>query len=183
MWRWPEPGGSRTRVRRRGRNVVADILIPHEVVAGQLRTDARRIVDTARSRVNDIRRKTAALKKPKALVELGARPFFVATKEFFVNDYLEFAGAVNIFRDSPTGSVGREEAVMRDPDVILIVTMGLSGQNERQAWKRYALVNAVKNGRVFVIDSDDVCSPTPLSFVRSLETIAGLLHPELKGAS
>ena len=29
----------------RGRNVVADILIPHEVVAGQLRTDAPRIVD------------------------------------------------------------------------------------------------------------------------------------------
>ncbi len=29
----------------RGRNVVADILIPHDVVAGQLRTDARRIVD------------------------------------------------------------------------------------------------------------------------------------------
>ena len=87
--------------------------------------EARRIVDTARSQVDAIRKKTARLKKPRALIELGAKPFFVATKDFFVNDYLEFAGAVNVFRDALSGSVGREEAVVRNPDVIFVVTMGV----------------------------------------------------------
>lgn len=139
---------------------------------------ARRIVDTARSRVDDIRKKTARLRKPRVLIELGTKPFFVATKDFFVNDYLEFAGAVNVFRDAPSGSVGREEAVVRNPDVILIVTMGLSGDNERRAWKRYSSVNAVKNGRVHIMDSNTVCSPTPLSFASALKHIAALLHPD-----
>lgn len=143
--------------------------------------EARRIVDNARAKVNEIRKKTARLEKPRVMIELGTKPFFVATRDFFVNDYLDFAGAVNIFRDAPSGSVGREEAIIRNPDVIFVVTMGLNGDNERQAWKRYSSVNAVKNGRVHVIDSDNVCSPTPLSFVASLRHIAGLLHPDHAG--
>jgi iron complex transport system substrate-binding protein len=73
--------------------------------------------------------------------------------------------------------VGREEAVLRDPDVILIVTMGLSGESERQAWKRFPTVKAVKNGQIYLIDSDEVCSPTPVSFAKSPGDIAALLHP------
>ena len=115
------------------------------------------------------------------MIELGSKPFFVATADFFVNDYLEFAGAFNIFKDAPSGNVGREEAVMRNPDVIIIVTMGVSGKSEREAWRRYMSVNAVKSGRIFVIDSDDVCSPTPPGFVRSLKRIAALLHPDFPG--
>ncbi|MBP1750006.1 MAG: transporter, cobalamide binding protein [Deltaproteobacteria bacterium] len=140
--------------------------------------EARRIVDTARSQVDEIRKKTTRLKKPRVLIELGTKPFFVATKDSFVNDYLEFAGALNVFRDALSGSVGREEAVVRNPDVIFVVTMGLSGDNELKAWKRYASVNAVKSGRVYIVDSNEVCSPTPLSFVRALKHIAGLLHPD-----
>ncbi|HOC45665.1 MAG: helical backbone metal receptor [Syntrophorhabdaceae bacterium] len=143
--------------------------------------EARRIVDTARSEVDAIRKKTARFKKPRVLIELGTKPFFVATRDFFVNDYLEFAGAVNIFQDASSGSVGREEAIVRNPDVILIVTMGLSGDNERRVWKRYSSVNAVRNGRIYIVDSNNVCSPTPLSFARSLKRITGLLHPDDAG--
>ncbi len=143
--------------------------------------EARRIVDAARSDVDAIRAATRKLKKPRVMIELGSKPFFVATADFFVNDYLEFAGAFNIFKDAPSGNVGREEAVMRNPDVIIIVTMGVSGKSEREAWRRYMSVNAVKSGRIFVIDSDDVCSPTPPGFVRSLKRIAALLHPDFPG--
>ena len=144
--------------------------------------EARRIVDTARSEVDAVRRAAQNLKKPKVMIELGSKPLFVATSDFFVNDYLEFAGASNIFKDAPSGTVGREEAIMRNPDVILIATMGLSAGNEREIWKRYTSVNAVKYGRIFFVDSDDVCSPTPPGFVRSLKQIARLLHPDHPGA-
>jgi len=139
--------------------------------------EAARLVGTARARVDAIRRRTARLPKPGVLVQIGSKPFFVATKDVFMNDFIEFSGAVNVFGDVSSGSVGREEAVLRNPDVILIVTMGLSGENERLAWKRFPTVKAVRNGRIYVVDSDDVCSPTPVSFAKSLSDIAALLHP------
>lgn len=139
--------------------------------------EAARLVGTARARVDAIRRRTARLPKPAVLVQIGSKPFFVATKDVFMNDFIEFAGAVNVFRDVASGSVGREEAVLRDPDVILIVTMGLTGENERLAWKRFPTVKAVRNDRIYLVDSDEVCSPTPVSFARSLGDIAALLHP------
>ena len=139
--------------------------------------EAKRLVGIARSRVDAIKQRTACLSRPGVLVQIGSKPFFVATRDVFMNDFIEFAGAVNLFRDVASGSVGREEAVLRDPDVILIVTMGLSGRNERLAWRKFPTVKAVKNGRVYLMDSDDVCSPTPVSFARSLGDIAALLHP------
>jgi ABC-type Fe3+-hydroxamate transport system substrate-binding protein len=139
--------------------------------------EAARLVRTARARVDAVRRRTARLPKPGVLVQIGSKPFFVATKDVFMNDFIEFAGAANVFRDVSSGSVGREEAVLRDPDVILIVTMGLSGESERQAWKKFPTVKAVKNGQIYLIDSDEVCSPTPVSFAKSLGDIAALLHP------
>jgi iron complex transport system substrate-binding protein len=139
--------------------------------------EAARLVGTARARVDAIRRRTARLPKPGVLVQIGSKPFFVATKDVFMNDFIEFAGGMNVFRDVASGSVGREEAVLRDPDVILIVTMGLSAENERLTWKRFPTVKAVRNDRIYVLDSDDVCSPTPVSFAKSLGDIAALLHP------
>lgn len=142
---------------------------------------AGELVRQARVRVNDVRKRTASLSKPRVLVQIGSKPFFVATKDFFINDYIEYSGAVNVFKNAPSGNVSLEEAVMRNPDVIFVVTMGMAGEEERQAWKRFRTVNAVKTGRIYLIDSDEVCSPTPVSFARSLEGIAALLHPgELK---
>ena len=46
----------------------------------------------------------------------------------------------------------------------------MSADNELKAWKRYTSVNAVKNGRIYIVDSDEVCSPTPFGFVQGIET-------------
>ncbi len=144
--------------------------------------ESRLLVSRAQARVDRIKKKTQGLAKPRVLVQIGSKPFFVATKDYFINDYIEFSGAINVFKDAMSGSVGREKAIMQNPDVIFVVTMGLSGDNERLTWKRYSSVGAVKKGRIYLIDSDDICSPTPASFARSLEDIAKLLHPdEAKG--
>lgn len=160
---------------------VCDVFLEIGRVTGR-HEESRSIVGLAMSQVALIRKRTAGLTKPRVLIQIGSKPFFVATKDFFINDYIDFAGAVNVFKDARSGSVGRENAIMRNPDVILVVTMGLSGENERIAWKRFSSVAAVRNGRIYLVDSDDICSPTPVSFARSLGNIASLLHPdEAKG--
>lgn len=160
---------------------LCDVFVQIGRVTGKF-DESKRLAGIAKAKVAAIQKATARLQRPRVLVQIGSKPFYVATKDVFMDDYIGFAGATNIFRDAVSGSVGREAAIVRNPDVIFIVTMGLNAQNERLAWKRFSTVNAVKNNRIYLIDSDDVCSPTPQSFARSLGEIAALLHPdEAKG--
>jgi iron complex transport system substrate-binding protein len=140
---------------------------------------ALKLLADSKKRVSDITQQISKLPKQKVLIQIGSKPFFVATKAFFVNDYIEFAGGFNIFRDATSGSVSREEVLRKNPDVILVADMGLSGENERNVWKRFTSIDAVRKDRIYIIDPD-ICSPTLVSFAESLEEIAHIVHPEYR---
>jgi iron complex transport system substrate-binding protein len=112
---------------------------------------------------------------------LGAKPLFAATGRYFVNDYIEFAGGVNIAKGAKEGIYSREEILRANPDVIVIVTMGIVGEEEKRIWKRYETINATKNNKIYIVDSYDFCNPTPVSFVKTLEQMVGILHSGKKG--
>ncbi|MCX5808226.1 MAG: ABC transporter substrate-binding protein, partial [Proteobacteria bacterium] len=98
------------------------------------------------------------------------------TNEFFVNDYIELAGGINIFKEAGSGLISREEVLKRNPDVILIATMGISGEDERKTWHKYKMINAVKHNRIHLVDPDSICSPTPVSFAEYLEEIIRIIQ-------
>jgi iron complex transport system substrate-binding protein len=56
--------------------------------------------------------------------------------------------------------------------------MGIMAEEEKKNWERYRTINAVKNGRIYIIDSYKLCSPTPVSFVSTLEELVKIIHPE-----
>jgi len=141
---------------------------------------AQRIVDESRGGVEKIREKTKRFGKKRVFVQLGANPLFTATKDSFVHDYIDFSGGVNVAGDSRSGLYSREKVISDDPEVILIVTMGITGEREKNNWRRYATIDAVKKKRIYIIDSYGVCSPTPVTFVQTLKEIAGYLHPDSK---
>jgi iron complex transport system substrate-binding protein len=138
--------------------------------------EARNIVKTSKMKVYDIKKKTAQRPKQKVFVQIGAKPLFAATHEFFVNDYIELAGGINIFKEAMSGLISREEVLKRNPDVILIATMGISGEDEMRIWQKYKTINAVKQNRIYIVDPDRMCSPTPVSFAGYLEEIAGIVQ-------
>lgn len=139
---------------------------------------AANIVNSSKMKVSDIRKKTHKLKKQKVFIQIGAKPLFAATNDSFVNDYIEFAGGINIFKEAESGLISREEVLKRNPDVILIATMGTSGEDEQKTWHKYKMINAVKYNRIYLVDPDRICSPTPVSFADYLATdIVGKIHP------
>lgn len=140
--------------------------------------DSRRLIKEAKNRVSEITKKVTSLPKPKVLIQIGSKPLFVATKKYFVNDYIQFAGGTNIYQDAGLGSVTMEEVIKRNPDIIIIATMGISGENERKAWKPFTTIEAVKRNRIYIVDPDRLCSPTPVSFAGYLDEIVSLLHPK-----
>jgi iron complex transport system substrate-binding protein len=144
---------------------------------------AKKIVTKAKQDTAFIRRQVAGEKKNKIFWQLGAKPLFAATKGYFTNDYIEFAGGINIAADASSGIYSREEVLKRNPDVIVIVTMGVATETEKQTWKTYQSINAVKNNRVYTVDAYTYCSPTPKGFARALQELVVLLHPSISISS
>ena len=141
--------------------------------------EAKAIIAVSKEKVMAIKAVTAGLDKPKVFIEIGAKPLFTANRDYFINDFVDMAGGVNIAQDAKLGTYSREEVLRKNPDVIIIVMMGIAVGKEKEVWQKFKDLNAVRDNRIYVIDSRKVCSSTPVTFVETLNEIAGLLHPEL----
>ncbi|MCM8818291.1 MAG: helical backbone metal receptor [Candidatus Omnitrophica bacterium] len=124
---------------------------------------AREIVERVKKELEEIKRQAQKRERPKVLVQVGAHPLWVAGKESFINDIIEFAGGINVIEKG--GIYSYEQIIKLNPDVIIITLMGIDGEEEKKNWKKYNMINAVKNDRILIMDSDKICSPTPLTFV------------------
>jgi iron complex transport system substrate-binding protein len=138
--------------------------------------EAKYIVQEARKKVASIYKKVKNLPKPKVIVQVGAKPLWIATKDSFINDFIKLAGGINIGPSSKSGLYSREKVLKDNPDIIIIVTMGIVVKQEKEIWQRYKTISAVKNNRIYIMDSYKLCSPTPVSFVETLEELAKILH-------
>lgn len=138
---------------------------------------AKEILNEVIIKTDLIKNNTRGFIKTRVFFQVGAKPLFTITKNSFINDFIEFSGGINIAKDAGTGFYTREEVLRRNPDVIIIVTMGIIGEEEKKTWKKFKALNAVKNDRVFIVDSNKICSPTPVSFVEVLQEMVDLLHP------
>lgn len=114
--------------------------------------------------------------KPRIFFQIGANPLFTVIPNTFMNDYITFAGGVNIASGFPQGTITRESVVMRNPDVIFIVTMGIVGPEEKLIWEGYPNITAVKNKKIFIIESEKACVATPQNFSEVLELLIQLIY-------
>ena len=137
---------------------------------------AKKIVQEVKDKVLEIKRKTKDLAKVKVFVEVGTNPLFTITKDSFVNDFIEFSGGINIAKDAKTGIYSRETVLKENPDVIIIATMGIIADKEKEIWEKYKNLEAVKNNRIYIMDAYKLCSPTPVSFLETLEELVKILH-------
>lgn len=142
------------------------------------RQKAEKIVKKANTELQAIQKDIEGVARSRVFVQIGANPLFTANKDSFINDLIEYAGGVNIASDAKTGIYSREEVIKRNPDIILVVTMGIVGQKEKEVWLRYKTINAARNHRVFSVDSHRVCSPTPVTFVETVKEMVRIFHDQ-----
>lgn len=141
---------------------------------------AKEIVRDAETKVALIREQVKGLYRPKVFVQVGAKPLVAATGSYFVNDYIEFAGGINIAKQVKEGIYSREQVLKANPDIIIITTMGIAAEEEKKIWQKYEILNAVKNSQIYIIDTDKITSPTPVTFVEALEEITHILQGKNK---
>ena len=133
--------------------------------------EAQKVVSSARQRVDEISRLAKTQKHQKFFFQLGANPIFSVLDNTFMNDYITICNGENIAAGLTKGTVTRESVLMKNPDVIIVATMGGFGDEEIKVWNTYSEIEAVKRGKVFLISSETSCNPTPTSFVSALEDV------------
>ena len=131
--------------------------------------EASAIIAQTKKTVNAIR---AVKRNPyKMFIQIGSNPLFSVIPGTYMDELITFTGSRNIAFDMKSGSINRESVVNRNPDVIFIASMGGIGATEKKQWETFKTINAVKNRKIFIIDSDKACNPSPVSFAETLEMI------------
>ncbi len=144
--------------------------------------NARSVIDTAKKNVDAILSVTRNLPKKRVFMQIGIKPLHTASRDTFLNEYIEYAGGINIASLEKTGVYSREKVLKENPDVIFITTMGsaeTAGEQEKETWMQYPSLKTTKNKEIYVLDSYLVCSPTVDKFARTVKKIAQVLHPEI----
>ena len=108
----------------------------------------------------------------KVFVQLNVTPLMTAGRNTFINEIINYSGGYNIASDSilPWPTLNVEEIIQRNPDVIIISDMGQITEQAKQMWQqeRFVGVSAVKNKKIYVMDSDSLCQPTPINFIKAV---------------
>ena len=133
---------------------------------------------TARAISREVREKVDAISAthrynaaPAFFFQIGASPLFTVLENTFMNDYITFSGGRNIAAGFKRGTISREYVLTSNPDVIIIVNMGITGDEEKKIWERFPFLNAVRNDRIFFLESDMASTPNPPDFLKTLQAI------------
>jgi len=139
------------------------------------------LADGLTRRVDAIIAKTANRAKPVVFLQVNLKPVIAANGNTFLSDLIRLAGGVNMTRDEPVTypRIGLEAVIRGRPEVILISSMDRDGAFEeaRQQWLNWTLIPAVKNGHVYLVDSNLTDRPSP-RIIRGLEILARYIHPD-----
>ena len=124
---------------------------------------------------------TLGLPRPRVFLQIGEAPIVTVGKNSFADDLIRLAGGDNVAGNEKEmyPRFGMEEILKRSPEVILISSMNPRGNYQKvlQEWSRWKTIPAVKNGQIYLIDSDLIDRPSP-RIIEGLEEMARLLHPE-----
>lgn len=137
---------------------------------------AKAIVDQQKVRLAKLKASIPSGKNPNVFIQIGAKPLFCAVPGTFMEDFIRFSGGKNSAQELNLGSVTREYVLKQNPDVIFIVTMGIVAQEEKDTWLSYQSLSASKSKKIFILDADRTCSPTPILFVDALEEMIRLMY-------
>ncbi len=143
---------------------------------------AEHIITEAESEVRTIGLRVASHMKTTVFLQVGTSPLFGSIEKSFTNDFIRLAGGKNILAGKSSGATSYERVISADPKVIIVAIMGsesgLAG-NEKRKWLRIPILQATQEKRVHIIDPDLICSPSPMTFVKTLKLTAAFLHPEI----
>ena len=139
---------------------------------------AQKAIMEMEEKINSIQEKVKNKEKPRVLYIVWWDPLITAGNGTFIGELITLGGGENIFADTqgwPQVSV--EEVIARNPEIIILPPSAGITANEL-CDSPLANTDAVKNGRVYTLSSDDIVARQSPRVVEGLEEIARFLHPD-----
>ena len=138
------------------------------------------VIDAMRQRMEAASARVRQLRPVRVLYVLNSRPLITVGPGSYIHELLERAGGVNIAATAGTAypRIGMDTVVVGDPEVLLFPT----GKTEtvpvadREAWRRWTEMTAVRTGRLRTVSSDVINRPGP-RIVEALEELISIVHP------
>jgi iron complex transport system substrate-binding protein len=143
---------------------------------------AKALVQNMSSRIQRVRSLVKeTVNSPKVFFQIGISPIVSVGTPTFIHELILLAGGRNLAAGStPYPRFNREQVLALSPEVIIITSMARAAVFEqvKAEWSRWPELPAVRNGRIFLEDSNLFDRPTP-RLVEGLELLVRLIHPEL----
>ncbi len=124
---------------------------------------ADRLINNIRSQLDNLKSKFSLQDKVRVLWVVQAEPLRVVGRNTFINEMIELAGGENCI--GPTLSrfpqISSEEIITSKVEVIIQSAMGQDNNDHQQQaaqafWGKWPNLPAVKNNRIYVVESDTV---------------------------
>jgi len=153
---------------------IADIL--------RVEKEGERLINSMKNQIAGISQNVARVDTKKTVYfEISAAPDMMTFgKDSFINDMIITIGAINIFgNDNWLVSPGAESVIDRNPDVILTNVNYIPdpiGEIKNRPGFNY--INAVKNNRIYQIDTDSSVRPSS-RIILALRQMSQAVYPEL----
>ncbi|KPJ99769.1 MAG: ABC transporter substrate-binding protein [Desulfobacterales bacterium SG8_35] len=150
-------------------------LLHAEQAAAELIFDMEKRIGRVKERVKKGRH------RPRVFFQIDAEPLFSAGTNTFIHELIELAGGINTTAgEVPYPRYSWEDIIVLQPEIVLISSMagGLTPEYLLETWRKWNLLTAVQNDKIFVVDADLFDRPTP-RLIDGLEVIAEIIHPEI----
>jgi iron complex transport system substrate-binding protein len=146
---------------------------------------AEMIVTNMKERIEKIKIMVSRTReRPKVFFQIGVAPIVSVGTETFLHELITLSGGYNLTQgDIAYPRLTIEQVLAMAPDVIIITSMtrGQSFEAVKNQWKQWKSIPAIKNNRIYLVDSDIVDRPTP-RLVDGLELLVHYINPDLKQA-
>ncbi len=144
---------------------------------------AATVINSMRNRIQRVKIRVAqAAHRPRVFFQIGISPIVSAGTATFIHELIELAGGTNLAEGRLAyPRFSREQVLALKPEVFIITSMARQAVFEqvKAEWRRWPDIPAVRDDRIFLVDSDLFDRPSP-RLVGGLELLTRLIHPELQ---
>ncbi len=144
--------------------------------------NAKDLVNNMRLRINRVKSAVEKIShRPGVFFQIGISPIVSVGTNTFIHELIVLAGGNNLAEGPiPYPRFSREQVLSLAPEIFIITSMSRGEVFERVKieWSRWSEMPAIKNRRIFLVDSNLFDRPTP-RLVDGLEVLWRLIHPEL----
>ena len=135
--------------------------------------EAKQIVSNVKKEISQLSKEIKKTNKEKIFWEVGANPIFTVGNKSFVNEYNKYINGINVFENINMRypNISIESVIEKNPDIIMLVNMGDVSEQEIAKWNKYKNITAVKNNKIYLLEANDIFTPTPKKFLNGIKVL------------